>query len=448
VTDLVQRDPNVADVHSDEGGSLIIALKPLSQRRLSADEVIRELRQKLRDIPGTSITFVNPPSIQIGARHARSSYQYTLQGLDLGELQQSASQLVRELQKDPTFVGVNSDQDELAPSVHVKIDRGRAASLGVTPDQIQNTLGYAFGGQQVSQIYASTDQYQVILELLPQYQLDPTALSRLYLRGTGGAMVPLTAVAQVTSSATPLTINHSGEIPAITISFDLAPGKALSDAVTGVEDAVNRIGLPASVDGAFAGTAAAFQSSTSNMPLLLLIAIIVVYIVLGILYESFIHPLTILSGLPSAAVGALLILYLAGIPLTVYAFVGMIMLVGIVKKNAIMMIDFALQRQRGGDGIRAEQAIYEAAIVRFRPIMMTTMAAFMGTLPIALGAGMGADSRRPLGICVAGGLLFSQLLTLYITPVLYIYLEHLQEMLGTFRPLSGDDASLAHRPEA
>jgi HAE1 family hydrophobic/amphiphilic exporter-1 len=441
VTDLVQHDPNVADVHSDEGGSLVIALKPLSQRRLSADQVIRELRQKLRDIPGTSITFVNPPSIQIGGRFARSSYQYTLQGLDLGELQQTSGQLVQELQKDPTFTGVNSDQDQLAPSVHVAIDRGRAASLGIMPDQIQNTLGYAFGGQQVSQIYASTDQYQVILELLPQYQLDPTALSRLYLRGAGGAMVPLPAVARVTSSATPLTINHSGEIPAITISFDLAPGKALSDAVTAVENAVNRIGLPASVQGGFAGTAAAFQSSTSNMPLLLLIAVIVVYIVLGILYESFIHPLTILSGLPSAAVGALLILYVAGIPLTVYAFVGMIMLVGIVKKNAIMMIDFALQRQRSGDGVPAEQAIFEAAIVRFRPIMMTTMAALMGTLPIALGMGMGAESRRPLGLCVVGGLLFSQLLTLYITPVLYTYLEHLQERFGTFRSLPQDDST-------
>ena len=449
-TSVVQSDPNVAYTHSDEGGDFIIALKPLSQRRLSADDVTRELRRKLSDIPGTRITFVNPPIIQIGGRSARSSYQYTLQGLDLGELQRSAGQLVQELQKDPTFVGVNSDQDQLAPSVHVTIDRGREASLGITPDQIQNTLGYAFGGQQVSQIYASTDQYQVILELLPQYQLDPTALSRLYLRGAGNAMVPLTAVAQVSSSATPLTINHAGEIPAITISFDLARGKALSDAVAGVDAAVGRIGLPDSVQGAFAGTAAAFQSSTSSMPLLVLIAIIVVYIILGILYESFIHPLTILSGLPSAAVGALLILYLAGIPLTVYAFVGMIMLVGIVKKNAIMMIDFALQRQRGGDEVGAEQAIYEAAIVRFRPIMMTTMAALMGTLPIALGAGMGADSRRPLGICVAGGLLFSQLLTLYITPVLYVYLENLQHRLGGFRPLPGRPMAnndLAHKSE-
>ncbi|HKD46891.1 MAG TPA: efflux RND transporter permease subunit, partial [Rhizomicrobium sp.] len=438
-TEVVEKDRNIAYAHSDEGGDFVIALKPLSQRRLTADEVTRELRQKLSDIPGASYTFVNPPSIQIGARRSRSTYQYTLQGLDLTELQQAAKQLTQALQKDPTFVGIDSDQDDVAPSVHVTIDRGRAAALGVTPDQIQNTLGLAFGGQQVSQIYATTDQFQVILELLPQYQLDQTGLSRIYLRSASGGMVPLTAVTQITSSTMPFTINHSGELPAITISFDLAAGKALSDAVAGVQAAVNRIGLPASVQGSFAGTAAAFQSSTSSLPLLLMVAVVVVYIILGILYESFIHPLTILSGLPSAALGALLILYLTGIPLTLYAFVGMIMLVGIVKKNAIMMVDFALHRQRSGDGVRPEQAIYEAAIVRFRPIMMTTMAALMGTLPIALGTGMGAESRRPLGLCVAGGLLFSQLLTLYITPVLYTYLENLQERFGTFRPLPEDE---------
>jgi hydrophobe/amphiphile efflux-1 (HAE1) family protein len=441
VAKVVQDDPNVADVQSDESGDMTIALKPLGERKLSADQVTNELRRKLRDIPGTSITFVNPPTIRIGGRGSRSTYQYTLQGLDLGELQLASEELVQALQADPTFVGVNSDQDKLAPSVHVEIDRKRAAALGVTPDQIQNTLGLAFGGQQVSQIYATTDQYQVILELLPQYQLDVTGLSRIYLPGTGGAMVPLTAVTNITRGTMPPTINHAGQIPAITVSFDLAPGKALSDAVTGVRNATDRIGLPTSVQGSFAGTAAAFQSSTSNMGWLLLIAVIVVYIILGILYESFIHPLTILSGLPSAALGALLTLYLTGIPLTLYAFVGMIMLIGIVKKNAIMMIDFALQRQRSGDDITPQQAIYEAAIVRFRPIMMTTMAALMGTLPIALGSGMGADSRRPLGLCVAGGLLFSQLLTLYITPVLYTYLENLQQKFGSFRAITETDVA-------
>ncbi|HEY5082885.1 MAG TPA: efflux RND transporter permease subunit, partial [Rhizomicrobium sp.] len=289
-TEVVEKDPNVAYAHSDEGGDFVIALKPLSQRSLTADEVTRQLRRELSDIPGANYTFVNPPSIQIGARRSRSTYQYTLQGLDLTELQQAAQQLARALQKDPIFVGIDSDQDDVAPSVHVTIDRARAAALGVTPDQIQNTLGLAFGGQQVSQIYATTDQYQVVLELLPQYQLDATGLSRIYLRGASGAMVPLTAVAEIASTSVPFTINHSGELPAITISFDLAPGKALSDAVAGVQAAVDKVGLPPSVQGSFAGTAAAFQSSTSSLPLLLIIAVVVVYIILGILYESFIHP--------------------------------------------------------------------------------------------------------------------------------------------------------------
>ena len=273
----------------------------------------------------------------------------------------------------------------------------------------------------------------VVLELLPQDQNNAAALRSLYVTSTSGTLVPLSAVTQITSSTIPVVVNHQGELPAVTISFDLAPGYALSDAVSGIARVSREIGIPASIQGSFQGTAAAFQQSTQNMGMLLLIAIIVVYIILGILYESFIHPLTILSGLPSAAVGALLTLYLVGLPLTLYAFVGMIMLIGIVKKNAIMMIDFALQRERGEKGATPEQAIVEAALVRFRPIMMTTMAAMMGTLPIVFGVGMGAESRRPLGLCVAGGLLFSQLLTLYITPVIYVYLDEAGTWLANWR---------------
>ncbi len=425
VVQIVEKDPNIAAVESDESGELNITLKPLLERRLSADQIAVELRAKLRNIPGASVTIINQPIIRVGARGARSNYQYTLKGLDQKELEATSTRLLRALQQEPAFVGVNSDHDFATQSAQVEIDRPRAASLGITPDQIETALGAAFGGEQISQIYTSIDQYQVVLELLPEYQQDASALSLLYLRAPDGSMVPLTAVTKITRGQMPLTINHSGQIPSITISFDLAPGKALSDAVSAMDKAIGGIGLPPTIQGSFAGTAAAFQSSTGNMGVLLLIATLTVYIVLGILYESFVHPLTILSGLPSAALGALATLYVAGIPLTIYAFVGMMMLVGIVKKNAIMMIDFALQKQRSDAHIPPEQAIFEAAMIRFRPIMMTTMSAMMGTLPIALGTGVGAASRRPLGLCVAGGLLFSQLLTLFITPVLYTYLDRI-----------------------
>ena len=443
VAATVAQDPNVDSLMASVGGTtasnlggpnygeLVIHLKPRAQRPIGVNDIIKELRPRLAAYPGIKSYLQNPPTIQIGGQVTKSLYQFSMQTPDRALLYDEAAKLAQEVEKLPGVDDVTTDIAVTTPQVNVTIDRDKAAAMNINASTIENALYDAYGPRWVSTIYGSSNEYQVLLELEPRYQRDPQALSLLYFKNTNGKLIPLDTMAKIETETGPQTINHYGQLPSATVSFNLKPGAALGDVTNEIQKLADNQ-LPATVSTQFQGAAKAFMSSLGNLWVLLIIAIMVVYIVLGILYESYIHPITILSGLPSAGFGALLTLEIFHMDLSIYAFVGLIMLIGIVKKNAIMQIDFALEAERH-QNLSPERAIYEGCLIRFRPIMMTTMAALLGAVPIALGYGAGGEARQPLGLVVVGGLLFSQLVTLYLTPVFYIYMSALQDKVRGLR---------------
>jgi hydrophobe/amphiphile efflux-1 (HAE1) family protein len=452
--DIVRKDPAVETVVGFAGGGgtsntgrMFITLKPLAQRKLDADRVIGRLRGKLSVVPGANLFLQSQQDLQIGGRLGNAQFQYTLQAENLDDLNHWSPLVLQKLRTVPELKDVNTDQQNRGLESYVEIDRPTAARLGVAPNDIDNALYDAFGQRQVSTMYRSLNQYHVVMEVAPEQQRSTDALQMTYVRSSNGGMVPLASMVHFAPSNTPLAVNHQGQLPSVTISFNVAPGVALGDATKLVDAAMRSIGVPSSVKGSFQGTAAAFQDSSSTQGILILAALLTVYIVLGVLYESYIHPITILSTLPSAGVGALLALLITGGDLNVIALIGILLLIGIVKKNAIMMIDFALHVERT-EGKNSTEAIYDACVMRFRPIMMTTMAALLGGLPLALGTGVGSELRRPLGITIVGGLVLSQLLTLFTTPVVYVYLDRLSLWTRRHRGESPNRRELPSGPES
>ena len=429
---VVGEDPAVDNVIAFCGGSganqgrMFVALKPIAERKVSADAVIGRLRGKLASIPGATLFLQAVQDLRIGGRASNAQYQFALQGDDLAELNDWSPRVLEALRKIDGLVDVSSDQQNGGLQALLDYDRATAKRLGLATADIDATLYDAFGQRPVSTMYRQLNQYHVIMEAAPQYWQTPDGgLSQIYVRGAAGKLIPLAAIATDSRGTTALQVNHQSQFPATTISFNLRPDVSLGTAVTRIEQATRDMGLPQSIQGTFSGAAQAFQDSLSSQPLLVAAALVTVYVVLGVLYESVVHPLTILSTLPSAGVGALLALLIFKVDLSVIALIGIILLIGIVKKNAIMMIDFALEAERG-EGLTARDAIFKACVLRFRPIIMTTLAALLGGLPLAFGAGTGAELRQPLGVAIVGGLIFSQVLTLYTTPVIYLYLDRLR----------------------